>query len=308
MPVPATWVLFAWAWVLPPGFPTPTVPADNPMSPAKVELGRRLFAEPALSGDGRISCATCHEPARAFTDGRHRPRGARGDILPRNAPSLLNVAWLPALGWLDEGTVSLESQMRKPLFATTPVEMGVAGREAEVMARLRVEGDYPAVFAAAFPGDAEPLSLDNAIKAIAAYERTLFSGRSPFDRYVYEDERDALSDSAKRGMALFYSKRAACAQCHGGPAFSGSLRAAGFEGVKAQYIATGVSPGRFKVPGLRNVALTAPYMHDGSLPALRDVVDFYDRGGGPASVLKPLRLKDREKGDLVAFLESLSDR
>ncbi len=307
MPALAAWVAAAWVWALPPGFPAPVVPADNPMSAAKVALGERLFSDPALSGNGRLSCATCHDPARAFTDGLRTSRGAQGDRLPRNAPSLVNVAWAPALGWLDEGVTTLEAQMRKPLFATTPVEMGLAGHEAEALTRLRADAVYRTAFAAAFPDDPEPLSIDNAIKAIAAFERTLFSRRSAFDRYVYEDERDALSPAAKRGMDLFFSKRVGCAECHGGPSFAGPMRAVGFETVAPLHTVTGVSPGRFKVPGLRNVALTAPYMHDGSLPTLRAVVDFYNRGGGPGAELAMPRMSAREKGDLVAFLEALTD-
>ena len=307
MPALAAWMAAAWVWALPPGFPTPLVPADNPMSAAKVALGERLFSDPVLSGDGRVSCATCHDPARAFTDGRRTPRGAKGDRLPRNAPSLLDVAYAPALGWLDEGVTTLEAQMRKPLFATTPIEMGLAGHEAEALSRLKADAAYASAFAAAFPDVPEPVSIDNAIKAIAAYERSLFSGRSALDRYLYEDQRDALSPAAKRGMDLFFSKRVGCAECHSGPAFAGPMRAVGFETVAPLHAVTGVSPGRFKVPGLRNIARTAPYMHDGSLPTLRAVVDFYNRGGGPGAELATPQMSAREKGDLVAFLEALSD-
>ena len=309
----AAWLAAAWcgvaqAWMvsLPPGFPPPVVPADNPLSAAKVTLGRRLFADAALSESGGVACASCHDPAHAWTDGRRRSAGARGDSLPRNAPSLVNVAYLPALGWLDEGVTTLEAQMRKPLFGTEPVEMGLAGREATVITYLKQDATYRDAFAAAFPDEPDPVSIDNLIRAIASYERTLLSGRSAFDRYVFEDDRSALSASARRGMQLFYSARAGCAECHGGPAFSGTLRAVGHEDAVALHARTGVEPGKFKVPGLRNVALTAPYMHDGSLPSLRAVIDFYDRGGGQGA-LKRLHLSAREKGDLVAFLEGLTD-
>ena len=296
----------ALAGPIPAGFPAPVVPADNLLSPDKAELGRRLFFDAALSENGRLSCASCHDPARAYADDRRRPVGARGDVLPRNAPSLVNVAYAPALGWLDEGVTTLEAQMRKPLFATQPVEMGLAGREPEVLAYLQADTDYASRFARAFPGDAVPVSIENFIRAIASFERTLLSGRSAFDRYVFEDDRGALPPAARRGMALFYSPRLGCAECHGGPAFSGALRAVGHEDAAPLHAATGVEPGKFKVPGLRNVALTAPYMHDGSLPTLRAVIDFYDRGGG-RSALKRLRLSAREKEDLIAFLESLTD-
>jgi cytochrome c peroxidase len=291
---------------LPPGFPLPAVPADNPVTQQKVDLGRRLFFDAGLSENGGISCASCHDPARAYADGRSRPVGARGEALPRNAPSLVNVAYVASLGWLDEGVTTLEAQMAKPLFATAPVEMGLAGRELQVLARLREDRSYRLAFAAAFPDEDDPLSITNLVKAIASFERTLLSGRSAFDRYVFDDERGAMSPAARRGMALFYSKRAACAECHGGPAFAGTLRVAGREEVAPLFAATGVAPGKFKVPGLRNVALTAPYMHDGSLPTLAAVIDFYDRGGGRGA-LKRLHLTPREKGDLLAFLGSLTD-
>jgi len=292
--------------VLPPGFPPPAVPADNPMSATKVALGRRLFFDARLSENGQVSCASCHEPARAYSDGAPRPRGARGDLLARNAPSLTNVAYAPSLGWTDDGVVTLEAQARQPLLSTHPVEMGVAGREKQVLARLLADAAYREAFTASFPNEASPVSIDNLIRAIACFERTIISGRSAFDRYVFGDERAAMSDAARRGMALFYSPRAGCARCHGGITFSGALHAAGDEAATALYADTGVATGRFKVPGLRNVAKTAPYMHDGSLPTLMAVIEFYDRGGGQRR-LKPLALNQGEKDDLVAFLESLTD-
>lgn len=299
----------AWTWNLPPGFPPPVVPTDNPMSAAKVDLGRRLFFDTALSENGRIACASCHQPARAYSDGVAQPRGARGDVLTRNAPTLTNVAYAPALGWTDEGVISLEAQMRRPLLSTHPVEMGLAGRESVVLTRLAEDGSYAAGFSAAFPGQPDAVNLGNLIRAIACFERTLISGRSAFDRYVFDDDRTAMSEPARRGMKLFYSKRAGCADCHGGLAFSGALRAAGHETATAVYADTGSGGDggmRFKVPGLRNVAQTAPYFHDGSRGSLRAVIDFYDRGGDRRR-LKALRLGQREKGDLIAFLESLTD-
>ena len=298
-----------WRWNLPPGFPPPLVPADNPMSAAKVELGRRLFDDAGLSEDGRTACSRCHKPERAYSEGVALPRGARGDLLPRNALSLTNVAYAPALGWTDEGVTTLEAQMLRPLLATHPVEMGLAGREAQVVAGLARDAGYAAAFAAAFPEEADPVTLVTLVRAIACFERTLISGRSAFDRYVFDDDRNAMSEAARRGMALFYSKRAGCAACHGGLAFSGALRARGSETSTAVFADTGTGEragAKFKVPGLRNVALTAPYLHDGRLGSLRAVVDFYDRGAGRRR-LKALRLSENEKGDLVAFLGSLTD-
>jgi cytochrome c peroxidase len=298
-----------WRWSLPPGFAPPVVPADNPMSAAKVELGRRLFFDANLSEGGHTACASCHQPARAYSDGVARPRGARGDLLARNAPTLTNVAYAPAFGWTQQGVTTLEAQMRQPLLATHPVEMGLADREAEVVQRLARDETYAAAFAAAFPEQSGAVSLDTLIRVIACFERTLISGRSAFDRYVFDDDRAAMSDAARRGMALFFSKRAGCAGCHGGLAFSGALRAVGSEASTAVYADTGTGARageKFKVPGLRNVALTAPYLHDGRLATLGDVVEFYNRGAGRHR-LKALRLSEKEKGDLVAFLQSLTD-
>jgi cytochrome c peroxidase len=326
----------AYEWRLPPGFPRPVVPADNPMSSAKVELGRRLFHEPLLSSTGRYACASCHRPELAFTDGRPRALGATGESLKHSAMSLANVAYNPAFTWSDSRVHSLESQMRRPLFNRHPVEMGVTGGGRAAVKALSADAVYRNQFAAAFPGDAAPISMANIIKAIAAFERTLISGRSPFDRYVYDDDSTALSDSEKRGMALFFSPRAGCAQCHSGINFSGPLIYEGHETQGALFANTGLydtdgrgsypandqglievthraaDMGKFRVPTLRNVALTAPYMHDGSVASLEQVIDHYARGGheNPRrdSRIRPLFLSETERADLAAFLRSLTDR
>jgi cytochrome c peroxidase len=294
---------------LPPGFALPPIPADNPQSPAKVELGRRLFAEGRLAVDGHTSCAVCHQPGRAYTDGRATPRGATGARLPRNAPTLYNVAYLPLLGWASTASTSLEAQMRTPLLGTHPVEMGLAGREVGVLKILEADSGYKSAFEAAFADDAKPVSIANLIKAIAAFERTLISGRSGFDRYVFDDDRRYMSAAARRGMALFYGPRTGCGECHSGLQFStGQLAPSGIRGADAGLaLETGkvADKGRFRVPTLRNVALTAPYMHDGSLPTLAAVVSFYNRGGHPPR--KPLALTRGEQQELLAFLESLTE-
>ena len=291
------------------------------MSAPKVELGRRLFADRRLSVNGTLSCADCHRPELAYTDGRRRPQGELGDGLPHNAPSLANVVYNGAYGWATDRVTELEQQMRTPLFAVHPVELGLAGREAALLDVLRTDPQASAAFAAAFPADGEPVSVDNLIRAIAAFERTLISGRSAFDRYVFDDDRAAMSDSARRGMRLFYSRRAGCGGCHGGINFSGAVKAAGFEDAKALFADNGLTTGdrgleavtgrpadrgKFKVPGLRNVQLTAPYMHDGSVATLAEVVDLYDQGGRQRR-MRPLALSAREKADLIAFLASLTD-
>jgi cytochrome c peroxidase len=325
----------AYEWRLPPGFPRPAVPADNPMSSAKVELGRRLFHDTRLSSTGRYACASCHRPELAFTDGRPRSLGATGESVRHSAMSLANVAYNPAFTWSDARVRSLESQMRQPLFNRHPVEMGLEGDGHGAVKALSAEAAYQDLFAAAFPDEAAPLSMPNIIKAIAAFERSLISGRSPFDRYVFDDDPAALSESEKRGMALFFSTRVGCAQCHSGLNFSGPLVYEGHASEGASFANTGLydvdgrgsypandrglidvthraaDMGKFRVPTLRNVALTAPYMHDGSLASLEQVIDHYARGGRKHphqdSRLRPLALSQTERADLVAFLRSLTD-
>jgi cytochrome c peroxidase len=226
--------------------------------------------------------------------------------------------------------------MRRPLFNEHPLEMGLMADGRDALAALAAEPAYRELFAAAFPGDSAPLSMDHAIKAIAAFERTLISGRSPFDRYIFDDDRTALSDSAVRGMALFFSARVRCAQCHSGLNFSGPMNYQGHGAQHAAFANNGLydvdgrgsyppddrglievtqraaDAGKFRVPTLRNVALTAPYMHDGSLASLEDVLEHYARGGRKSSHqdarVRPLSLTPAERGELIAFLESLTDR
>jgi cytochrome c peroxidase len=297
-------------WQLPPGFPPPHVPADNPMSEAKVALGKRLFFDTRLSSTGNYSCGSCHRPEWAFTDGRVRAVGASGELLPRSAMSLANVAYSPALTWANPRISTLEAQMRTPLFSRHPLEMGLAADGHGWLASLSSDCATAQQFAMAFPGDEQPVSVANTIKAIAAFERTLISGRSPFDRYVFSDDSLALSESAKRGMSLFFSPRAACSACHSGINFSGPLIYQDHTKARAFYANNGL--GRFKVPTLRNISLTATYMHDGRLATLAQVVDYYSRGGNHSpkqdTRVHALHLSAAEDADLLAFLDSLSDR
>jgi cytochrome c peroxidase len=305
------------------------------MSAEKVALGRRLFFEPRLSSTGQYSCSSCHRHELAFTDGRAQAQGATGQTVRRSAMSLTNVAYNPAFTWSSENVPSLEAQMRQPLFNEHPVEMGLTGNGGAALAAISTDRKYPAQFAAAFPADGAPLSMDHIIKAIAAFERTLISGRSSFDRYVFDDDGAALPDSAKRGMALFYSARVGCAQCHSGINFSGPIRYEGHERERALFANNGLydvdgrgaypagdrglievthrasDMGKFRVPTLRNVALTAPYMHDGSLADLDAVLDHYVRGGHDTphrdSRVRAFVLSGAERSDLLAFLASLTD-
>ena len=297
---------------LPQGFPAPRVPAGNPMSPEKVELGRRLFYDARLSGNGTQSCASCHEQARAFTDGRSRAVGSTGATHPRAAMSLANAAYAASLTWSDPRVRGLEEQAVVPLDNEHPVEMGARHHEKEIEGRLRSEPVYRDLFPRAFPGDAQPITLRNARRAIASFERTIVSGDSPYDRYVWRDDASVMTDGARRGMALFFSERLACGSCHGGFAFAGPAVWRGGASGPARMVNNGIAGGgRFKIPTLRNIAATAPYMHDGRYATLDEVVEHYARGGDlnadRSKLVRGFTITAQEKCDVVAFLESLTD-
>lgn len=337
----------AFRWQLPDGFPLPLVPADNPMSDAKVELGRRLFYDPRLSGNGAFSCSSCHRQENAFADARNLPFGSTGQPHPRNSMSLPNVGYQVVLGWANTETRRLENQALIPMLGTTPVELGLAGREAEMLTRLRAVPLYPPLFGAAFPGDASPFTLDNVTKAIATFERTFVSGDSPYDRYR-RGNTSAISDAAKRGEALFMGDRLKCSQCHSGVMFTNAARWVGGTGpADPEFFNTGLyntggtgayptpntglhaitgiasDMGKFKVPSLRNIEVTFPYMHDGTVATLSDVIDHYAAGGrtiasGPnagigsanpykSALVGGFTITAGEKADVIAFLRSLTD-
>ncbi|PTL77864.1 di-heme enzyme [Vitiosangium sp. GDMCC 1.1324] len=331
-----------YEWKLPLGFPDPAVPEDNPMSTAKVELGRRLFYDKRLSANGTQSCASCHRQEYAFTDGRTTALGSTGEHHRRNSMSLANVAYAASLTWADPVVPDLEAQALVPLFGTHPVELGMAGQETLLLQRLSEDARYPKLFAQAFPEQRQPVSMASVVRAIAAFERTLLSGGSPYDRYTYGDEVDALSPSAMRGMKLFFSQRLGCLHCHRGFAFSDSVKhklmafpevtfhntnlynvdghgayPATDQGL-AEFTGKPEDMGRFRSPTLRNVAVTAPYMHDGSIATLSEVLDHYAAGGracaqgsGPSpyqsEFIQGFTLTAEEKQDLLSFLESLTD-
>lgn len=285
------------------------VPIDNPLTEAKIELGRKLFFDPALSRDGTISCASCHDPEQAFTDGRKVSIGIYGQAGRRNAPSLLNAAYLRTVFW-DGRAGTLEAQVSAPL--TNSVEMGNTSEA--VIEHLGADEPYRALFAKAF--DSEEISSDQLSKALAAFQRTLVAANSPFDRYA-RGEDEALSLSARRGLRLFRSK-ARCSRCHEGELFTDHrFHNTGVSWGKTpqdlgRYEHTGreEDKGKFKTPSLRNVALTPPYMHDGSFGTLDDVVEFYNQGGRPNPrldrTIRPLQLSDTERDDLIAILKALT--
>lgn len=283
------------------------VPEDNPLTSAKIALGRRLFFDPSLSSDRTVSCASCHRPEHAFADTVSFSPGAEGNRPTRNAPCLLNAAYAGPFFW-DGRTETLEEQVVQPI--ANPREMGLPLPEA--VERLQADSRYSRVFGLAF-GEGG-VNATRLAKALASYVRTLRSGDSPADRFAAGDV-DALSAAARRGYSLFVGK-ARCAACHGGPLFTDErlhntgVSWGGEDVGRAQVTGRPEDRGRFNTPSLRDVARTAPYMHDGSLPTLRDVLEFYDRGGTANPNLdrrlNPLGLTPAEIDDLLAYLRALT--
>jgi cytochrome c peroxidase len=294
---------------IPDGLPPLVWPADNPYSPEKAELGRYLYFDRRLSADATVSCASCHDPRYGFTDGAPVSTGIRGQKGTRSAPTIVNRAYSLAQFW-DGRAATLEEQAIVPMESL--IEMG--NTRPAIVATLSAIAGYRAMFAQAFGSEA--VDIGRVAMAIACFERTVLSGDSPYDRYK-RGVTTALTDEQVRGMSVFFDK-ASCDRCHQGANFT--LNAYTNSGVGAgkpdpdvgRYAVTHDPRdwGAFKVPTLREVEHTAPYMHDGSLKTLDEVVEFYNRGGIPNknldSNIRPLHLSDRQKRDLVAFLKSLS--
>lgn len=333
-----------WEWELPPGFPPPVVPEDNPMSAAKVELGRHLFYDVRMSGGGTFACATCHLQELAFTDGRVTAVGETGQVHRRNSMGLANVGYAASLTWAHPLLLDLERQALVPMFGDDPIELGIDS-ERELLAALAVEPRYEQLFADAFPDEPEP-SAAHIVQGLAAFQRTIISGDSPFDRWFAGDET-AISESAARGYALFNGHPFECFHCHVGFNLSdavywdpsterdlefhntGLYNVDGLGGYPledpglVEITMDAADMGKFRTPSLRNVAVTGPYMHDGSIATLDEVLDHYAAGGrtitegpnagvgstSPAkdSLISGFAITDAERADILAFLESLTD-
>ena len=335
-------------WEIPKPFPRPVVPVDNPMTVAKVELGRYLFYDKRMSLNGKESCASCHRQELAFTDGRARAEGTTGELHPRSSMSLANIGYSPLLTWANPSLSTLEEQALLPMFGTEPIELGLKGHEDQFLATIRPDPVYQELFPRAFPGESSLYTMGNVTKAIAAFERTIISMTSPYDRYRYGNDPSGISDSSKRGENLFFSgQKTGCLRCHGSWNFNGPLRYEGGVTPRVLFDNTGLynipgafsyplpntglyqytnrpeDIGKFRAPTLRNIAVTAPYMHDGSIATLEEVVDHYAAGGraiesgpyagaGNNNPNKSLRVRGfkltaAEKDDLIAFLNSLTD-
>jgi cytochrome c peroxidase len=295
-----------WNWpTLPAGVAAPTIPTDNPMSAAKVALGRRLFYDSILSHDRSMACADCHVQERAFTDGVATHVGVTGEMGVRNVPGLANVAWRPALTWTEANLNSLEAQAMVPMTGLKPVEMGMAGKEGELAQRLAADPCYARMFAVAFPRG-KGIDMPKVTAALGAFQRTMISFDAPFDRYRAGDKA-AISAQAVKGYGQFTT--AGCASCHAGldltdskvhyvgtaapseindPAYGGKPPPPGFE----------PPPDSFRTPSLRNVAVTGPWLHDGKSPSMEEAIR---RHAAPM-------LGKVEMPAMLAFLDSLTDR
>jgi cytochrome c peroxidase len=335
-----------WQWDLPAHFPVPRVPPDNLMSEAKFQLGRSLFYDKRLSGNGTMACASCHFQHLAFTDGKAVSIGSTGMHTLRSAQGLANSAYHPYLTWANYSLVTLERQMLNPLLGENPIEMGVNdGTMPLVLQRLRDDQKYAQQFKQVFPDEENPFTLANCVKAIATFQRGLMSANSKYDQFL--QHKVMLSDSETRGRALFFSEKSQCSQCHGGFNFTDQVITAASENVPTPFHNTGLynidgkggfpegnrgifelsnkpaDMGAFRAPSLRNVAVTAPYMHDGSIQNLSQVLDFYAghgrvmtqgeyQGDGRLNPFKDARinridLSAQDKADLIAFLNTLTD-
>ena len=292
---------------IPFGFPKIIVPEDNPLSEGKIELGKKLFFEKLLSRDSSISCATCHNPKYAFTDGLEKAKGIKDREVSRNTPTLTNIAYNTS--FLRDGVnPSLEAQVIVPIHEKNEFDFHIL-LAAE---RLKKKKEYVDLSLAAFGEIPNPKVISN---AIASFERTLISGNSRYDQFTFQKDSSALSINELRGMHLFNKHN--CVTCHSGFNFTnGEVVNNGlyqhYEDIgKMRVTLDPKDKGAFKVPTLRNVALTAPYMHDGSLKSLEAVVDHYIKGGfdnpNKDNRIKKLSLSENDKQDLVAFLKCLSD-
>ena len=300
------------------GLPPVPIPADNPPTSASIALGRRLFYDTRLSKDDSLSCASCHHAQIRFSDARERSTGVGGTLGLRHAPTLVNVAYSPLFFW-DGRAANLESQVGTPI--ADALEMNQT-HDASI-AKLKDDKTYKAMFLSAFGTD--EIDMERVEKALASFERTILSGNSAFDRYEYQGKKDALSPAQIRGLAIFKDPRKGnCAACHTiGPTYAlftdGQFHNTG-EGIGDNEESSDLGrfkvtklvsdTGRFKTPTLRNVAVTGPYMHDGKLKTLKDVVDFYAGKGNSNPYLDErisvIELSGQDRSDLVEFMKSLT--
>lgn len=347
-----------WVWNLPPGFPIPTVPSENPMSQAKVDLGKFLFYDSKLSANESMACSSCHFQNLAFSDGKTTPSGITSEAHPRNAQQLSNAAYHPRLTWSNPLLKTLEQQARVPMFSLAPPELGLANED--YLGKLKSDSNYQKLFSAAFGNGDSAVTEQNVRFSLASFQRTMISGYSPYDKAT-NGNRSAMSASATRGASIFNGEVAECFHCHGGFNFTDTTLhtkqtseefAYHNNGThtQAEYLALPINKrgleeitllasdqGKFRAPSLRNVGVTFPYMHDGSIMcddsanpghptgvasgatletcarnALGKVIDQYVAGGKghpnvDTTLIRPFSLQPSEKTDLINFLLALTD-
>jgi cytochrome c peroxidase len=294
---------------LPEGFPEMEVPADNPYTPARWALGKKLFYDPVMSVDSSLSCGSCHKPHLAFADEVAFSDGVKGRAGTRNVPSLANIGYHPYFT-REGGVPTLEMQVLVPIQEHNEFDFNII----YLAERLQRDSMYVAMSREAYGREPDPYVIT---RALACFERSLISGNSRYDRFAFQGEEKALSAREKAGMELFFGESLGCASCHGGFDFTNYA----FEnnGLYEEYPDLGRfrltgdprDSARFKVPSLRNVALTAPYMHDGSMESLEAVINHYASGGKAhpqkSPLIQPFQLSEKEKRQLIAFLHSLTD-
>jgi len=294
---------------LPPGFPEMPVPTDNQLTNARVLLGKQLFFDKRLSSDFSMSCASCHHPELAFAEQLPISIGVNGAMGMRNSPTLANVGYLTAL-FAEGGIPSLELQAIAPIIEVHELNLDFLS----LIDRLENDEQYRMLFEIAYQSPPTALTI---VKALSSFERTLISGNSPYDQYTYQGNPNALNESQIRGLNLFFSDELACGSCHSGHLFTNqSMENIGLyefyedEGL-ARLTSNPDDIGKFKVPTLRNIEVTAPYMHNGSIATLEDVVEHFNAGGvgheNQSDWVKPLNLSEQDKADLVNFMKSLTD-
>ncbi|HYG52784.1 MAG TPA: cytochrome c peroxidase [Flavobacteriales bacterium] len=293
--------------VYPDGFDTIHFPADNRLTRARIELGRKIFFDTQFSADKKIACSTCHMPANAFADNEVTHKGAHDSINRRNTPSLINIGLHPYYDY-DGGVPTLELQVLVPFDGETEMHSNLL-TAAELMLK---DSTYVALSKKAYKRKPDPFVI---VRALASYQRWLISNGSRYD--LYKKTGKGFTAEEKAGMDLFNSAKTNCTKCHSGPLFSNfafeniGLRNTSRDTGRIRVTLNPGDVGKFKTSPLRNVALTAPYMHDGSIKTLEDVIEFYNRGGdvsrNKSEWIKPLGLTKKEKKSLVAFLKTLTD-
>jgi cytochrome c peroxidase len=295
---------------LPPGFPEPAIPDDNKLTTKRVALGKALFFDPILSIDSSVSCGSCHFQHLAFSDSVSISTGVHGKTGNRNAPGLINLAYNTSFFW-DGGVPTLEMQVLAPIETEEEMHLSLV----EAVSRLKQHPTYPRLIKEAYQRNVDVFSIT---RSIAAFERTLISGNSKYDHYAFQNKKEVLNEEEQSGMNLFFGTRLQCTQCHSGFNFTnngivsnGLFRDGDNDPGRQRITLRTEDQGKYKVPTLRNVELTAPYMHDGRFETLQEVIAHYAKGGhahpNKSEFIQGFEINDIEINQLIAFLHTLTD-